>query len=325
MTERNPKIVVIGGTYIDLAVKCSHVPAPGQAISGSSLACTLAGPGPIQAVQAALCHCEVSLISKVGGDAFAQMALKNLAEYRVDTEYVFFAEAKTTGVIVTLVDYKGENAICHYTGANSALQPADIQLAEDRIAEADVCLIHGCLPQEAIVAAIQCANLHRTRVILNPAHPIEQSDQHGANLPSEYFTADCLVADVAKAAEITDQQGAGIRMAKMIGSDLVARGARCAVITLGRRGCMVVDRGGADHVPGFQVDWVDRTGSGDAFSGALAAYCGVKHDVREAVRFASAAAALTCTKLGAIEALPSKAEIIQLLQSEDIDLPHHSG
>jgi sugar/nucleoside kinase (ribokinase family) len=72
------------------------------------------------------------------------------------------------------------------------------------------------------------------------------------------------------------------------------------------------------------VDWVDRTGSGDAFAGALAAYCGVKHDLRAAVKFASAAGALVCTKFGAIEALPSKADIIQLLQNEDIDLLHHS-
>lgn len=324
MTERNPKIVVIGGTYIDLAVKCCNIPAPGQSLSGSALSCTVAGPGPIQAAQAALLHCEVSLISKVGGDAFAQMALKSLAEYKVDTEYVFFAEAKNTGVIVTLVNCEGENAICHYTGANNALQPADIQLAEERIGAADICLIHGCLPQEAIMAAIQCATLHGTRVILNPARPIEQTDQHGVDLPSEYFMADCLVANLEKAAEITDQQGADVRMAKMIGSDLVARGARCAVITMGRRGSLVVDRSGADHVPGFEVDWVDRTGSGDAFAGALAAYCAVKHDMRQAVKFAAAAGALVCTKFGAIEALPSKAEIIQLLQNEDIDLLHHS-
>ena len=81
----------------------------------------------------------------------------------------------------------------------------------------------------------------------------------------------------------------------------------------------MVDRNGADHVPAFGVDLVDKTGSGDAFAGALAAY-GVKHDLREAVKFASAAGALVCTKFGVIEALPTKAEIIQMLQREDIDL-----
>jgi ribokinase len=319
MPERKPKVVVIGGVYIDLAVRCSHVPAPGQQLGGSSLSCTVAGPGPLQAVQAALCHCEVSLVGKLGGDAFAQMALKNLAEYKVDTEYLFFAEAKNTGVIVTLVNAEGENAVCRYAGANSALQPADIQLAEERIGEAKVCLIHGCLPQEAIVAAIHAANLHRTPVILNPVQPLEQTEQPAHALPSEYFSADVLVCNLTSAAQIADQSGADIRTAKLIGSDLVARGAHCAVLTMGPRGCVIVDRTGADHFPAFDVDVVDRTGSGEAFAGALAAYCTVKNDLREAVKFASAAGALVCTKFGAIEALPTEAEIIQLLQREDIE------
>jgi ribokinase len=320
MPERNPTVVVMGGTYIDLAIRCAQIPAPGQQMSGSALSCTLAGPGPLQAVQAALCHCDVSLISKVGGDSFAQMALKSLAEYQVDTEYVFFAESKSTGVVVTLVDAEGENAACRYTGANCALQPADIEVAEERIAQAKVCLIHGCLPQGAISAAIRCANLHGTPVILNPAGPIEQTDSPAAALPAEYFSTDMLVCNLTSAAQITDQSGADIRTAKMIGSDLVARGTRSAVLTMGPRGCVVVDRSGSDYFPAFDVDVVDRTGSGEAFAGALAAYCAVKHNLREAVKFASAAGALVCTKFGALEALPTQAEIIQLLQREDIDL-----
>jgi ribokinase len=319
MSERIPKVVVIGGAYVDLAFRCPHVPAPGQAVSGSALSCAIAGPGPIEAVQAALCRCEVHLVAKVGGDAFAQMALKSLAEYKVNTEYVFFAESKSTGIIVTLVNSEGENASCHYVGANSALQPADIETAEECIAESDVCLIHGCLPQEAIVAALRCAELHGTPVILNPARPLGHVGQPTADLPAEFFSANVLIPNLEEAAEITEQ-AAGIRMAKSIGSDLVARGARCAVITMGRRGCVVVDRSAADHVPAFGVDLVDKTGSGDAFAGALAAYCAVRHDLREAVKFASAAGALVCTKFGVIEALPTKAEIIQLLQREDIDL-----
>ena len=79
---------------------------------------------------------------------------------------------------------------------------------------------------------------------------------------------------------------------------------------------MVVDRNGADHIPAFEVELVDQTGRGDAFAGALAASCAVGDDLRKAVKFASAAGALTCTKFGSIEALPSKAEIIELLQKE---------
>ncbi|MDI6450147.1 PfkB family carbohydrate kinase [Anaerobaca lacustris] len=320
MVERIPRIVVVGSTYIDMAFKCATIPSAGQMVSGSALSYSLAGPGPLEAVQAALCGCGVHLISKVGGDVFGAMAKKSLADYKVNVDYVCTAEAKNTGVVVTHVNAAGENGCCHYSGANCALLPADIEMAEELIAEADICLIHGCLPQEAIVKALRCSELHGTKVIFNPSRPTEQESRHGLDLPIEYFTADILIPNLFEAADITDQSAATIRTAKMIGSELVARGARCAVITMGARGAMVVDRGGADHVPAFEVDLVDHTGSGDAFAGALAAYCAVKDDVREGVKFASAAGALACAKFGGLESLPSKAEIIQLLQREDIDL-----
>jgi len=319
MPGRIPKIVVIGGTYVDMAIKCGHMPSPGQSVAGSALSYTVTGPGPNQAAEAALCGCQVHLVSKLGGDPFAQMAKASLAEFDINTDFVLIAEAKNTGIVVTLVDAEGENAGCTYSGANSALLPQDIDSVEQIISEADVCLIHGRLPQDAVTTAIRCAKVHGKKVIFNPARPIEQSAREASTLPIEYFSADILIPNLYEAADITDQSAANIRTAKLIGSDLVARGADSAVITMGRRGCMVVDRHGADHIPAFEVELVDQTGRGDAFAGALAAYCAVKDDVREAVKFASAAGALACTKFGSIEALPTKAEIIELLQKEDTD------
>jgi ribokinase len=318
MTNKNPKVVVIGGTYVDMAIKCPQIPTPGKSVDGFALSYTPTGPGPNQAVQAALCGCDVYLISKVGGDPFSHLVKAILTEFNVNTDFIYTVKAKNTGVIVTLVNSKGENAGCTYSGANCALQPDDIEAAEQIISEADVCLIHGQLPEDAIVAAIRCAELHGTKLILNPAKPIERNSQQESNLPMEYFSADILIPNLDEAADITEQ-AANIHAAKLIGSDIVARGVRSAVITLGKRGCMVVDRNSADHIPAFEVDLVDQTGRGDAFAGALAAYIAVKDDVREAARFASAAGALACTKFGSIEALPTKAEIIEILQKEDIE------
>jgi len=319
MTGRSPKVVVIGGAYVDMAVRCGQIPSPGQSVTGSALSYTATGPGPNQAVEAALCGCEVHLISKVGGDPFAQMARNSLAEFDVSTEFVYTAEAMNTGVIVTFVNAEGENAVCYYAGANSALQPRDITDAEQIIAEADVCLIHGQLPQDAIVSALRCAELYGVKVILNPARPLQPRGQETGDLPIEYFTADILIPNLYEAADITEQSTANIRTAKLIGSDLVTRGVDYAVITMGKRGCMVVDRNSADQIPAFEVELVDHAARGDAFAGALAASCAVKDDVRKAVKFASAAGALACTKFGSIEALPTKAEIIELLQKEDIE------
>lgn len=316
MTGRNPKIVVIGGTYIDMAIRGGQFPTTGQCIAGSALSYRLSGPGPTQAVEAALCGCDVHLISKIGGDPFAQMVTDRLAEYKVNTDYIYTAEAMNTGVYVTMVNSEGENAGYHYAGANCALQPMDINATEHIISEANVCLIHGRLPQDAIVSALRCAEMYGVKVILNPAKPMDH-DHKSNDLPIEYFTADILIPNLYEAADIAEQSASGIRTAKMIGSELVARGTKYAVITMGRRGCMVIDRDSADQIPAFEVELVDQTGRGDAFAGALAAYCAVENDIRSGAEFASAAGALACTKFGTLEAMPTKAEIIQLLQKED--------
>lgn len=313
MSERTPKVAVIGGTYLDIAIKCQAIPQGGQSLRGSGLSSSVTGPGPRQAIQAAQCGCEVHLISKVGGDAFGQAARTSLEEYQVNTDYVYTAEAKNTGVAVTLVDEAGKNASCVYDGANTALLAREIEQAEQIISEADVCLIHGHLPPEAIVAAIRLAKMGGTKTILNPARPIE-SGKSGGDLPMEYFSVDIIIPNLYEAADITEQSSANVRTAKMIGSDLVARGVGVAVITMGKRGSVIVDRIAADHVPAFEVELVDQTGCGDAFAGALASYCAVKDDIHKAVEFASAAGALACTKFGSIEAIPTKAEIIELLQ-----------
>lgn len=315
MHGRTPKIAVVGGTYLDIAMRCGIVPVAGEAISGSSFSYAVTGPGPRQAIEAALCGCDVHLISKVGIGPFARVTKDSLAEYDVNTDYVFEAEAKNTGIVVTLVDATGDNASCCYEGANTALTELDIETAEQVISEADICLIHGRLPQEAIVTAIKLAKIAGVKTILNPARPLETVASEG-DLPIEYFTVDIQIPNLYEAAEITEQSAANIRTAKMIGSDLVARGVKTAVITIGKRGCVVVDRNGADHISAFEVELVDQTGCGDAFAGALAAYCAVKDDIRGAIEFASAAGALACTKFGSIEALPTKAEIIELLQKQ---------
>ena len=318
MAGKIPKVVVIGSAFADMAIRCSQIAVPGQNVIGSGLSYAVTGPGPNQAVEASLCGCEVYLISKIGGDHFAQMVKSVLTEYKVNTDYVRVAKAKNTGVIVTMVNSKGENAGCFYNGANSVLSSDDIEVAEDVISQADVCLIHGEIPLDAIAAAIRCAKVHGTKVILNPARPIEQREQEDEDLPIEYFSVDILIPNLFEAANITDKPAATFRTAKLIGSDIVARGVKYAIITMGKRGCMVVDREGAEHIPAFEVELVDQAGRGDAFTGALAAYCAVEDDVKGAVKFASAAGALACTKHGAIEAMPTKADIIQILQKEDI-------
>ncbi|MGA2172189.1 MAG: ribokinase [Sedimentisphaerales bacterium] len=318
MPGRNPKVVVVGSAYVDMAAKCAQVPSAGQTTAGTELSFAATGPGVNQAIEAALCGCDVHLISKVGNCPFGGMIKSVLRQYDVNTKFVFTAQAKNTGVILTLVDTEGENACIRYEGANSALVPQDIEAAEQVIADADVCLIHARLPKESIIKAILTAKLHGKKIILDPAGTIGTSGPGAeVSLPPEYFSVDVLIPNLYEAALISERSNANIRTAKMVGSDLVARGAGAAVITMGRRGCLVVDRTAADHIPAFPIDLVDHTGTGDAFAGALASSLAVGDDLRKAVKFASAAGALACTKFGSVDAMPTKEEIIELMQKQE--------
>lgn len=321
MSGRNPKVVVVGSVYVDMVAKCSQVPVAGQTSAGSALSYTTTGPGVNQAIEAALCGCDVHLVSKIGNCPFGATIKSLLKQFGVNTDYVFTANAKNTGVILTLVDTSGENACMRYEGANGALVPQDIEQAESAIAEADVCLIHARLPKEAIIKAITTAKLQGKKVVLDPAGaigaPSPETPGATGELPAEYFSVDVMIPNLYEAALISERSSANIRTAKLVGSDLVARGAQATVITMGRRGCMVVDRNAADHIPAYEIDLVDHTGTGDAFAGALAASLAVGDDLRKAVKFASAAGALACTKFGSVDAMPTKAEIIELMQKQE--------
>jgi ribokinase len=317
MAPNRPIVVVIGGVYADMAIRCVDFPATGQVAAGSSFSFTAAGAGLNQAIQAALCGCEVHLIGKVGKDIFGKMIKNNLQNFHVSSDFVFEAEAKNTGVSVSFVSSSGANRTVISEGANKALSAGDIkgEKFENLLSIAKVCLINsGGLMDEFVCSAIRAAKLAKTKVILDPALAGEQFETQSKELPLDYYTADILVPNFAEAAELTAAVNHNIHTAKITGSDLVARGVGCVVIKLGRRGALVVDKEGATHIPPFEVKVVDRTGCGDAFDGALAASCAVGDEIRKAVKFASAAGALACSKFGGQEALPKKEEILELLQ-----------
>jgi ribokinase len=316
MAQTVPRIVVIGSAFVDVAIRCKEIPGPGETAIGTGFSCLTTGAGINQATEAALCGCDVHLIGKVGSDYLGQMVRKSLAFYKINTDYVIMAEAKSTGAIVTMVNAAGENASCVSLGANRAMRAADIEAAENIIAAADACLIHGDMPQDAVVAAVRMANLHKIRVLLDPAFGVNGNTRRQEDLPMEYFAVNILIVNAEEAAEIAKEPLGDLHKAKLVGSDLVAHGAQNVIIKMGRKGCLIVNREGTEHIAPFEVEMVDKTCAGDAFAGALAASYAVGDGLTEAVRFAAAAGALACTKFGCLESLPKKAEILELLHKQ---------
>jgi len=320
MAGRIPKVVVLGPIYVDMAMRCSRFPQPGQTTEGSGFACIPTGAGTISAVQAAVCGCDVHLLGKVGNDVFGTMVCESLARYGVNADFVYRAPAISTGIIMTLVDEVGENSSCVSQGANRALSADEVGcvLAEQLIGAADVCLVCAGIDPEVAAVAIRAGQLNRTRVILEVGIQLDEAGTlMPTDWPKEYVLADVLLPRVETAVSRTESSPGTVSEMKYVGTELVAEGFNCVALRMGSRGTLVVDRDGPVRVVDPEpCPQVDRTAREEAFAGAFAAAIGAQDPPVRAAKFGAAAASLACRQIGSLEALPKKAEIIELLQSE---------
>jgi len=302
-----PHIVVVGGINMDLVVRTQAMPTPGQTVTGHSFSTIPGGRGANQAVAAARCGAQVSLIGRIGSDDFGNRLVLGLQACGINTSAVLVSEAVSTGASMIIVDENGDNAVCNTPGANALVSTEDIDDQIEIISRADVVLIQLEIPQETAAYVLQIAQRNNTPVIFNPAPAPDQ-------ISSVFFEADIIVANLDEISCLSGEPVHDIHAAKMAGSALLAHGARVVIVTLGRRGALALTPEQMHHIPPFSTKVVDITGVGDAFCGAFAAAYARDKDIYQATRFAAAAGALACGKFGAQPSMPHLCNIQKLLQ-----------
>ncbi|HTP10851.1 MAG TPA: ribokinase [Anaerolineae bacterium] len=303
-----PKIVVVGSANTDMVVRTEHLPLPGETVLGGKFVMTAGGKGANQAVAAARLGAEVTFVARLGRDVFGDRALAGYQAEGINIAYIVRDDEEASGVALIVVDEAAENIITVAPGANGRLSADDVRAAEAIIAEADGVLLQLEIPLEAVHAAIKLARQHNIRVILNPAPARDLPDEilHGVDVltPNESEAARLVGGDLDPKSDVL--------------ATLAARGPRSVIMTRGAHGCEVLAGGLRQHVDGFQVEAIDTTGAGDCFNGALAVALAHRLEMAEAVRYASAAAALTVTRLGAQTSMPADEEVRQFLQVQRI-------
>ncbi|MGI9175761.1 MAG: ribokinase [Rhodothermales bacterium] len=309
-----PKIVVVGSSNTDFAVRVEHLPGPGETVLGGAFHQAAGGKGANQAVAAARAGGEVTFVACVGEDALGDQAIEGFARDGIDTAHVFRTSEVASGVALILVDQQGENSIAVASGANAALTPDHLKQAQKAIAEADVLVVQLEIPLETVRAAVEMAARQGTDVVLNPA-PAQPLDEdllrHIAVLTPNESEAALLTGIEVDGEEALDQ----------VAEALLAKGVGAVLITLGWRGAYVATPDPASsagqavrqRVPGFKAKAVDTTAAGDVFNGALVVAMAEGRPLVEAVRFANAAAALSVTKQGAQPSAPRRDAIEALL------------
>ncbi|MBM2617452.1 ribokinase [Actinoplanes sp. LDG1-06] len=294
-----PRIVVAGSANMDLVGLAPRLPRPGETVLGDDFLMMPGGKGANQAIAATRAGGHTVFLGAIGSDAFGVNLNARLNGAGVDMQHVRTSYG-ASGVAVIMVDHQGENSILVAPGANNTF--VGLTAAEESaIAAGDVLLCQQEIPVETVVAAARAARNGGTRMILNAAP--------ARALPEELLaTIDLLVVNEVEALAVTG--GDQIDVPGLLA--LVPR----VVLTLGGGGSRYADREGRDEaVPAFHVEVTDTTAAGDAFTGALAVAWGEGRDLVEAVHWANAAGAACVRRMGASNALPTRAEIDEVFQA----------
>lgn len=307
---KKPKIVVVGSSNTDMIIKLDRIPRPGETIIGGQFSIAAGGKGANQAVAAARAGGEVDFVACVGEDMFGQEATEGFVKDGINTDYVFKDKGSASGVALIFVDQKGENSIAVASGANAKLLPKHIDSAKDVIISAEILIMQLETPLETVNAAAALAAANGVKVILNPAPACPLEDDILKNV--SILTPNESEAELLTGTKVKDEKSAD-----EAAQTLLLKGIETALITLGSRGAYLAAPGIREIIPSFEVKAVDTTAAGDVFNGALAVALAENKPLPDAVRFASAAAALSVTKLGAQPSAPDREEIDKLLKSQN--------
>ncbi|HJZ40675.1 MAG TPA: ribokinase [Bacteroidales bacterium] len=302
------KITVIGNSNTEIIIKAPFVPGPGETAIGETFSMLPGGRGAHQAVAAARAGGDVTFVSRIGNDMFGEQAVQMLQQDGINTSFVIKDHSTSSGVASIIVDSNGESGITLSPGANLNLSQNDILGARDAIVNADLLLLQLDIPLDTVKFAAGLARSAGIRVILNPAPALPVSDEILKSI--SVLTPDSAEAELLTGITITDE-----RSAELAGRILLERGLDRVIITLRSKGAMVIDNGGAEHVPGFKVKTVDKTAVNDVFNGALAVGLAEGKNFYEAVLFANAAAAISYSRTGTKSSIPFREEILDVIRT----------
>jgi ribokinase len=301
-----PRVLVVGSANVDFTVAVPRLPGAGETVTEGTLLVARGGKGANQAVAARRLGAEVRLVGCVGEDPSGREVRAALAAEGIGLDGLVTTTEAATGTALIVVDAQGRNQIAVAPGANRALTVADVDRRRADFAWAEVVVCSLEVPLAAVRRALGCARREGAQTILNPA-PLPDRGLDFLDL------ADYLTPNEGEAARLTGRALTDLESAGVVAAAARALGVAHAVITLGERGVLADGPEGRWHVSAFEVAVVDTTGAGDAFNGALAVALAERRPLIEALRFASATAALACTGRGAQPAMPTRAVVERLL------------
>ncbi len=299
-------ILVIGSINMDLFVNTPILPRFGDEIKGNSFQQMLGGKGANQAVALARMGGSALLAGKVGKDSFGRLILETLKKEKIDTALINVDEREKTGTTFILVEPNGEHGLVYVPDANHAIGVKDIENLENVIKNSRIILTQLEIPLESVSAIIRIANKYDVPLILD-AGPAQ-------SVPLDFFDGVTILSPNEYEAEmLTGIQVVDYETGRQAAEILLNRKVDTVVIKMGEKGACIADKRGFRSYPAYSVNPVDTTGAGDAFTAALAYAISEGKDIDEAVLYGNAVGALTVSKAGTTDFLPTKEQIAEFI------------
>ncbi len=296
-------ISVLGIFVADISFSGTKIPAIGETILGDKYNIGPGGKGCNQAIAIARLGGRVDFISKIGKDAYGELALSTLKKNEIKTENIIQDANLQTGVAGILVDKKsGKNAINVIVGAPTTLKINEISKQINTIKDSKIFLTQLEVPKDVTLHCLKIAKENGCITILNPAPASEITKEFYSNI--DYFTPNETEAEFYTGIKITSE-----KEAKLAAHKLISFGIKKVIITLGEKGLFYADGQDEIYLKANSVKTVDTTGAGDAFNGGLAFGLSKGKSIKECLELANKVAGISTTKLGAGDAMPYLADI----------------
>ena len=295
-------VTVIGSYNVGLFLNGKILPKAGETIIADKFYESGGGKGSNQAVSASKMGAKTRFIGRVGSDNYGKDAFAMYDRLGICRDSIAVDNTIHTGISVILVDENGQNLISVVPGANYNLSKADIDAALESMRDSEIVGFQLENNPKIVAYGLEKVSALGIKTLLDPAP--------AAPLPEKlYQHIYCIKPNEHEAKVLTGIPVDGFDSACKAGEWFLNKGVKVAIITLGELGAVLVTKDGGKLFKAPRVTAIDTTGAGDCFSGALMAGLANGKTMEEAIVFANHAAALSVTKCGVIESIPSLDEV----------------
>ena len=313
---KKPRILVVGSLVMDLIVSTARFPERGETVLGLTYQTAPGGKGANQAVQAARLGADVTMVGKVGKDAFGDALMESARASGVNVSHVLHSDTQPSAVgnvQLEVTENSTNNRIIVVSGANMDITPDDVAFLENEVDQYDMVLLQFEIPMEINCLVASWAKAKGVPVMLNcaPIAPIPAELKRNITFisPNEHEAE--ILAGIAVKDDASIQEA--IAAIKQMGIEQV-------LITLGSRGVAYEADGGVVYSPALtELNVKDTTAAGDSFVGSFCTALTMGMPIYDALTFANHTAALTVSRMGAQPSLPTLDEVLALMRERGAD------